>query len=160
MSSSAIFKTAIGPCRISWSDRGLTEILLLPSKQGGPPAADAPPWVRDAIALFSRHLEGSPQDFSAIPLDTEGLPPFHRKVYEAARTVTSGRTVSYGELAAMAGSPGAARAVGQALAKNPFIVVVPCHRVLASNGAGGFSAPGGTATKARLLAIEGVTLMI
>jgi methylated-DNA-[protein]-cysteine S-methyltransferase len=81
--------------------------------------------------------------------------PFSVRVYEAARRVPPGCTVSYGELARAAGSPGAARAVGRAMATNPFPIVIPCHRVLASGGkAGGFSAYGGVATKDRLLAIE------
>jgi methylated-DNA-[protein]-cysteine S-methyltransferase len=85
----------------------------------------------------------------------ERVPPFHRRVYEAARTIPSGTTLSYGEIAARIGAPGSARAVGQALGRNPFAIVVPCHRVLAAGGkVGGFSANGGIATKLRLLAIE------
>src|SRR4029450_8106366 len=75
-----------------------------------------------------------------------------------ARTIGPGTTLSYGELAARLGAPGAARAVGQALGRNPFAIVVPCHRVLAAGQkSGGFSAEGGVATKLRMLAIEGVT---
>jgi methylated-DNA-[protein]-cysteine S-methyltransferase len=85
----------------------------------------------------------------------ERLPAFQRRVYEAAREIPPGTTVSYGDLAARLGSPGAARAVGQALGRNPFAIVVPCHRVLAAGGRmGGFSAKGGVITKARLLALE------
>lgn len=155
--NAAVFETALGPCRIAWSDRGVTQIALLDERPAG--GAAPPAWVQRAADRLARHVAGSPQDFSDVPLDTEGLPPFHRKVYEAARRVGPGRTVSYGELAAMAGSPGASRAVGQALGRNPFIVVVPCHRVLASGGrAGGFSAPGGLVTKTKLLALEGARL--
>jgi methylated-DNA-[protein]-cysteine S-methyltransferase len=108
---------------------------------------------------IARHLDGDAQDLSQIPLDFAKAPPFHRKVYAALLSVPSGKTVTYAELARRAGSPGAVRAVGQAMAKNPIPIVVACHRVLAAgNGAGGFSAPGGTATKTRLLAIEGVRL--
>ena len=83
------------------------------------------------------------------------MPPFHRRVYEMARGIAPGQTVSYGDLAARLGQPGAARAVGQALGKNPFALVVPCHRVLAADGRmGGFSANGGVTTKLRLLSIE------
>jgi methylated-DNA-[protein]-cysteine S-methyltransferase len=85
----------------------------------------------------------------------ERISPFHRRVYEAARTIAPGTTLSYGELAALMGAPGSARAVGQALGRNPFAIVVPCHRVLAAGGkVGGFSANGGIVTKLRLLAIE------
>src|SRR5271170_5083683 len=87
-----------------------------------------------------------------------GVPPFHRRVYEAARAIAPGATLSYGEVAARIGTPGAARAVGQALGRNPFAIVVPCHRVLAAGGkAGGFSARGGVTTKLRILSIEGGT---
>src|SRR5262249_61450420 len=90
-----------------------------------------------------------------VRLDRTGVPAFRRRVYEAARTIPPGQTLSYGEVAACAGSPGAARAVGQALGKNPFAIVVPCHRVLAAGGrVGGFSAQGGIATKLRLLALQ------
>jgi methylated-DNA-[protein]-cysteine S-methyltransferase len=100
-------------------------------------------------------VSGNSQDLSDIPIDTGGIAPFFRRVYEAARTIGPGRTVSYAELAGLAGSPRASRAVGQALAKNPFCIVVPCHRVLAAGGKiGGFSAPGGTDTKTRLLELE------
>ncbi len=89
-----------------------------------------------------------------------GVSEFHRRVYEAARTIPAGQTLAYGEIAARLGAPGAARAVGQALGRNPFAIVVPCHRVLAAIGRlGGFSAAGGRATKQRLLAIEGAAAM-
>ena len=85
-----------------------------------------------------------------------GVPEFHRRVYAAARTIPPGETWSYGEVAERIGERGGAQAVGQALGRNPFPIVVPCHRVLAADGAlRGFSAPGGTATKRRMLEIEG-----
>lgn len=87
----------------------------------------------------------------------EDVPPFHRKVYLALCKVPAGKTVTYAELARRAGSPGAARAVGQAMAKNPWPVVIPCHRVVAGNGRlGGYSGRGGVATKRKLLQLEGV----
>lgn len=156
---SLLLDTAFGPCRITWSDRGLTSVHLLSERPDPAPggAPDQPPaFVQDAAERLARHLAGEPQDLTAIPLDLERVSPFHRRIYEAARRVGPGRTVSYGELAAALGAPGAARAVGQAMARNPFVIVVPCHRVLAAGGgAGGFSAPGGLDTKARLLALEG-----
>ena len=116
----------------------------------------APAWLRRAVSGIQRHLDGDPQDLSSIPLDFDGFADFRRRVYEAARRVPSGRTVSYAELALLAGSPGAFRAVGSAMGKNPVPMLVPCHRVVASGGRpGGFSAYGGLATKARLLALEG-----
>src|SRR5687768_1408278 len=144
----ALFDTAFGPCGIAWSEKGVTRVAL----QGlgaagaalGPVVAssEAPPWVRDAMELIALHLGGNPQDLTVIPIDMEGLPPFFQRVYEAARGIRSGETLSYAELAQKAGSPKAFRAVGQALGKNPFCIVVPCHRVLAAGGKlGGFSAP-------------------
>jgi methylated-DNA-[protein]-cysteine S-methyltransferase len=110
------------------------------------------------VGRITRHLAGDVQDLTAVVLDDERLPPFHRAVYRAARRIASGDTCTYGELAAAAGSPRAFRAVGQAMKKNPFPIVVPCHRVLgANNTIGGFNADGGVTTKARMLAIEGVT---
>jgi methylated-DNA-[protein]-cysteine S-methyltransferase len=103
------------------------------------------------------HLDGSPQQFHDIALYLDDVSPFARSVYEAARTIPPGQTSSYGELAKLMGKPGAARAVGTALGKNPFLLIVPCHRVLAAGGRlGGFSALGGTATKEAILAAEGV----
>jgi methylated-DNA-[protein]-cysteine S-methyltransferase len=100
-------------------------------------------------------LRGEASDLSSIALDMDRLPPFHRRVYEVARGIGPGTTLSYGDLAARLGRPGAARAVGQALGRNPFAIVVPCHRVLAAGGRiGGFSASGGVGTKLRLLSIE------
>jgi methylated-DNA-[protein]-cysteine S-methyltransferase len=106
-------------------------------------------------------LDGDRRDLIDIPLDfDDSVPEFHRRVYEVARTIGPGRTLSYGEIAARVGEPDAARAVGQALGRNPIPIIVPCHRVLAANGGtGGFSAPGGTATKLQLLAIEGARLL-
>jgi methylated-DNA-[protein]-cysteine S-methyltransferase len=94
-------------------------------------------------------------DLISVELDMSGVPPFHRRVYQLIRTIPPGETMSYGEVATLLGSPGAARAVGQALRRNPFALVVPCHRVVAAGGRlGGFSANGGLATKVRLLALE------
>jgi methylated-DNA-[protein]-cysteine S-methyltransferase len=104
---------------------------------------------------LTRHLEGTNQDLSTIPLDFDGIPPFHREVYRVALGIPAGEPMSYGQLAARAGSPQAARAVGQAMRRNPFPLIVPCHRVVATGGGlGGFSAVGGVTTKRRLLSIE------
>jgi methylated-DNA-[protein]-cysteine S-methyltransferase len=166
------FETDFGRCSISWTQRGLTHLGLsvsgrartvrgLPKRPSPAPKSTPPAWVRKAARQIASHLDGRTRDLSWIPLDLTGRPPFHRRVYQALQRVGPGLTVSYGELARMAGSPAAARAVGQALARNPLGIVVPCHRVIASGGgAGGFSAPGGLRTKARLLAIEGIVLGI
>jgi methylated-DNA-[protein]-cysteine S-methyltransferase len=167
--SYTLFDTAIGRCGLAWSERGIARIQLPEESdakavrrlamKGDMTVASPPPGVAATIERICRHLAGDRQDFRDVPLDTSEVADFHRRVYEGARKVPAGRTISYGELAARIGAPGAARAVGQALGKNPFAVVVPCHRVLAANGrAGGFSAHGGIGTKRRILAAEGVEL--
>ena len=101
-------------------------------------------------------LRGEPRDLASIALDMEQVPPFNRRVYEVARTIPPGSTMTYGEIAVRLGDRLLARDVGQALGQNPFAIVVPCHRVVAAGGkAGGFSARGGVKTKLRMLAIEG-----
>jgi methylated-DNA-[protein]-cysteine S-methyltransferase len=106
--------------------------------------------------MLVRHLAGESPDLDAIVLDLTPVAEFDRRVYGVTRAIRRGQTRSYGEVAHKLGEPGAARAVGQSLGRNPFPIVVPCHRVLAAAGQpGGFSAHGGVATKLRLLAIEG-----
>ncbi|MGZ3282620.1 MAG: methylated-DNA--[protein]-cysteine S-methyltransferase [Xanthobacteraceae bacterium] len=161
-----LFDTEIGRCGIAWGDHGLVA-LQLPERDESrtrarlirrcPQAreATAPPGVRDAIEAIIALLRGEPRDLSAVALDMDGVPVFDRRVYEVARTIMPGMTLSYGEISARLGAPGLAREVGQALGRNPFPIVVPCHRVLAAGGkAGGFSANGGITTKLRLLTIE------
>lgn len=162
------FDTALGRSGIAWTPRGVAAIRLederaamvrlrarFPDKRGIEP----PPFVREAMSGIVDHLERGDRDLREIRLDWEGVPPFHRRVYEAARSIPVGATTSYGELATRIGAPGAARAVGQALAKNPYLLVIPCHRILASSGRlGGFSAIGGVATKAHLLSLERAAL--
>jgi methylated-DNA-[protein]-cysteine S-methyltransferase len=127
---------------------------------GDAPEVAPPAWVAEAIAKITRYLAGSDEDLGVIPIDLEGLPPFHGKVYALARSIGRGRTRTYGEVAIAAGSPGGSRAVGQAMAKNPLPLVVPCHRVVGADGKpGGFSAPGGRETKTRLLVLEGALLL-
>jgi methylated-DNA-[protein]-cysteine S-methyltransferase len=85
----------------------------------------------------------------------DAVEPFEQRVYEVARTIPAGQTLTYGQIATRLGDRLLARDVGQALGRNQFPIVVPCHRVLAASGKlGGFSAPGGVATKQRLLEIE------
>jgi methylated-DNA-[protein]-cysteine S-methyltransferase len=111
--------------------------------------------VQHAIDGIVALLSGTATDLSTVPLDMERVPAFDRGVYEVARTIPPGETLTYGEVAARLGDPGAAREVGGALGRNPFAVIVPCHRVIAAGGkTGGFSAPGGVTTKLRLLEIE------
>jgi methylated-DNA-[protein]-cysteine S-methyltransferase len=165
-----LFDTAIGSCGIAWNDRGVVAFQLpegsssatratLISRVGGSVESAAPPEIRRVIDAVAALLRGEPTDLAFAPLDMAGLPPFHQRVYDVARTIPAGQTMTYGEIATRLGDPGSARAVGQALGRNPIPVIVPCHRVLAAGGrSGGFSAPGGTRTKLNLLAIEGAQL--
>jgi methylated-DNA-[protein]-cysteine S-methyltransferase len=162
----ALFDTNIGRCGVAWSARGIAGVQLPEASEAKtrarltrryPHAREAPPPadVCRAIDAITSLLRGELRDLSAVALDMEGIPEFDRGVYEAARGIVAGATVSYGELAARVGERGLAREVGQALGRNPFPIIVPCHRILAIGGkAGGFSANGGVATKLHLLTIE------
>lgn len=105
---------------------------------------------------ISAYFEGACVNFAPdIPIVLEGLGLFARRVLTACRDIRFGETVSYGRLAEMAGKAGAARTVGNALAKNPLPLIIPCHRVTCANGKiGGFSATGGTKLKKRMLELE------
>jgi methylated-DNA-[protein]-cysteine S-methyltransferase len=153
------FDTALGTCGITWSEAGVTGVRL---PGGRPPvaapatgSAEVPHAIGAAVAAIVSLLDGEPTDLRGIVLDETGIDPFRRSVYAAAREIAPGETASYGDLARAIGKPDAPRAVGHALGENPFPIVVPCHRVLSATGAlHGFSAPGGIATKRRLLEIE------
>jgi methylated-DNA-[protein]-cysteine S-methyltransferase len=154
-----LFDTPIGRCGIAWSARGITRVRLPEASLAAAAGGDPPPTIRDAIDRLQTLLSGAPADLSGVPLDDAAVPEFHRRVYEIVRRIPAGETRFYGEIAAELGETGAARAVGQALGRNPWPIIVPCHRVLAAAGRpGGFSAPGGTATKMRLLEIDGASV--
>ncbi|PXY32539.1 methylated-DNA--[protein]-cysteine S-methyltransferase [Prauserella muralis] len=166
----AVFETAIGHCGIAWSEdavvgsqlpEGDPERTRARLRAAFPDAVEREPsaLARRAIEGVTALLRGEDPDLSAVALDLSRVPPFHRRVYELARTIPPGSTMTYGEVATRLGDPGSARAVGQALGSNPFAPIVPCHRILAAGGKpGGFSARGGTATKRRMLEIEGCYL--
>jgi len=163
----AVFDTAIGCCGIVWSERGIAGVQIPEASARGtrgrilrrfPAAREAAPpqpvqtVIGDIVAL----LRGERKDLSGVAIDMTSVPDFNRRVYEIARGIGPGETRSYGEIAEQLGDRALARDVGQALGQNPVPIIVPCHRVLAAGGkAGGFSAPGGTSTKLRLLSIEG-----
>ena len=165
-----LFDTAIGYCGLAWTARGIDRLQLPEADAGatldrlrdGRPDRQActrpPASMRRAAERIAGHLAGRPDPLRDVPVDLSRAPAFARRVYLALRQVDPGKVVTYGELARRAGSPGAARAVGRAMAANPLPLLVPCHRVVAANGGlGGFSASGGPALKARLLSIEGVS---
>lgn len=164
----AFFDTAIGRCGIAWTANGVVGLQLPEETEAAtverlverfPALAESAPdgAAASAIDTVVGLMAGKDVDLAAVRLDFDNVSPFHRQVYETLRRTPRGTTVTYGELAAMAGSPGAARAVGTALRRNPLAVLVPCHRVVAAGGKlGGFSAAGGPCTKTRMLGIEGV----
>ena len=164
-----IFETANGFCGIAWSDAGIAR-LLLPAKTaedaermlrrrtpGAEPGVPTPV-VGEAIAAVNRYFEGNETDVAQFELDLDGQDEFFKRVYAAARGIKWGQTTTYGTLAGeLGGGPETARDVGQAMARNPIPLIIPCHRVLAAGGKiGGFSAPGGAAAKIRMLGLEGV----
>lgn len=152
----ARFETPIGACGIAWGGHGVTKVSLPGEERREPRCTPAPPEIRLAIAGIVAVLRGERRDLSSLRLDMEGVEDFRRRVYEAARGVPSGQTVTYGELARRVGEPSGGQAVGVAMARNPWPVIVPCHRVLPADGSlGGFSAPGGVAIKRLMLEIEG-----
>lgn len=163
----ALFHSPIGACGIAWRPEGLAglqlperdeSVALARLRRRFPELARAKPplWVERIIALLQGFLGGAGGDLNLVPLDFSGISPFESEVYRAARAIPAGRTVTYGELAQEVGDARQARAVGQALGRNPWPIVIPCHRITAAAGrTGGFSAAGGRATKLRLLEIEG-----
>jgi methylated-DNA-[protein]-cysteine S-methyltransferase len=162
-----LFETAIGRCGMVWSARGIAGVQLperseaatrnrllrrFPGACDGEPTAQQRRVIDDIVAL----LGGEKRDLNYVTIDIAAAPQFHRRVYEVARRIPAGATLSYGEVAERLGDRNLARDVAEALSQNPCPIIVPCHRILAAGGKpGGFSAPGGVATKLRLLTIEG-----
>lgn len=167
MTHFTVFETAAGWAGLAWRERGLVGVHLpesnpeitrrglrrrFPAAAEAPPVPDFAPVIEGICAL----LRGEKADFSAASLDMTDTPAFNAKVYEIARTIPVGETLTYGEIAIRLGEKRLARDVGAALGQNPWPIVVPCHRVTAAGGRlGGFSARGGARTKLKLLTIEG-----
>ena len=166
-----VFETAMGFCAIAWSDAGVARFQL-PAKTAeaaerlmrrrseGAEAGAPPEDVAAVVAAAKRYFDGEETDFSHVRLDLAGEDAFFARIYAALRRVGWGRTTTYGALAKELGAGReAARDVGEAMAKNPAPLIIPCHRVLAAGGKiGGFSAPGGSTTKMRMLELEGVRI--
>ncbi len=151
---SLVLATAFGPCLLAWSDTGLTAFRFLGGTPAEKPSERAPLWVFDAARRLTDHLAGRPADLANLPLDLSGLTPFQREVAAVLRATRPGETLSYGDVALRLGKPGAARAVGRAVKANPLLLLVPCHRVVAKDGEGGWSAFGSMDLKQRLRALE------
>jgi methylated-DNA-[protein]-cysteine S-methyltransferase len=163
----ALFDTAIGTCAIIWGARGIAGVQLPETndaatrarvlrRYAGAQETAPPPNVQRVVDDIVALLNGERRDFNDVTLDFGDLPEFNRKVYDIARAIPAGQTMTYGEIAERLGDKLLARDVGQALGQNPIPLIMPCHRVLAAGGkTGGFSASGGVVTKLRLLTIEG-----
>jgi methylated-DNA-[protein]-cysteine S-methyltransferase len=164
-----IFDTAIGRCGIAWSHAGIVGVQLPEAREIDtrrrlyrlyPEARELPPPPNIALAIegIVASLRGQAGDFADVTLDMEGIPPFNRRVYDLARAIPCGETRTYQEVASALRASGALHSVAEAIAKNPFMIIVPCHRVLET--AGGYddrmSPYGGTISKRHLLSIEGV----
>jgi len=162
-----LFETALGTCGLGWGELGVV-CMQLPgvdardtqrqlARRPGAVECTPPPAMARLIARLQAYMRGVATDFTEVTVDLSLADPLCRQVYVTARGIAWGQTLSYGELASRLGMNGAAREVGQALARNAVPVIIPCHRILGSGGKlGGFSAPGGPDTKRRLLELEGV----
>lgn len=166
----ALFDTAIGRCGMVWSRRGVAAVRFPESGEDAvrnrilrrfPDAAETKPpeKMQRAIDEITALLNGESRDLRDIDVDLGDAPDFNRRVYDVARSIDPGETLTYGEIAERLGDRNLARDVAQALGQNPVPIIVPCHRVMAAGGkTGGFSAPGGVRTKLKLLSIEGAKL--
>jgi methylated-DNA-[protein]-cysteine S-methyltransferase len=162
-----IFDTAVGRCGIAWGENGIIAVQLPEVREIEtrrrlfrlyPDARELrpPPGVETAIEGIAALLRGEGADLSGVALDLGGIPAFNARVYAFTRTIPRGQTRTYGEVAASIRASGAVRSVAQALARNPFVIIVPCHRVLEAGGyADNISPNGGSISKRRLLSIEG-----
>jgi methylated-DNA-[protein]-cysteine S-methyltransferase len=162
-----IFDTGIGRCGIAWSDAGIVGVQLpeareietrkrlfqlYPDAREQRPPGDVEIAIEGIVAL----LRGDSCDLSDVALDMNGILAFNARVYTFTRAIPRGETITYGEIASKLRLSGAAHSVAQALARNPFVIVVPCHRVLEAGGyADKISPHGGVISKRRLLSIEG-----
>ncbi len=153
MSRSLTFVSALGRIRLAWTPKGICGLRFVEGLEQTD-AGQAPAWVLEAVRRLMLHLAGHPLDLRDIRIDLSELTPFQRRVAEVLRDTRPGQVISYGEVALLAGRPGAARAVGQAVKANPILILVPCHRVVASKGPGGWSAFGSPERKARLLELD------
>jgi methylated-DNA-[protein]-cysteine S-methyltransferase len=162
-----VFDTVVGRCGIAWGDLGVLGVQLPEAReietrrrlfQLFPDARELrpPPEIRSAVDGIATQLRGKVADLSEVRLDITGIPAFNVRVYEFTRTIPRGETMTYGEVAARLRASGATHSVAQAISKNPFMIIVPCHRVLEAGGyADRISANGGSISKRRLLSIEG-----
>lgn len=158
-----VFKTELGWTALRGSAKRLQAIAFgHDSRQAALGAVAAPrgvkvrsaTWITRLAARLQAFLDGAHDEFEDVAVDFGPRTDFQTRVFERCRMIPYGETLSYGELARDAGYPGAARAAGSVMASNPMPLVVPCHRVVAANGLGGYSARQGLRVKRFLLALE------
>jgi methylated-DNA-[protein]-cysteine S-methyltransferase len=176
MENAHIFSCSRGFLALVWDEVGLTRLIWPEAERKavsralsmligsqvrsgglvkGVVTRNLPAWMGRLKAALERYFLGERVDFQEFPISFEGYSAFQKDIAKALQQVGYGRTVSYGELAAVAGHPKAFRAVGRVMATNPVPIIIPCHRVLAAGGGiGGFSAPGGASMKKQLLEME------
>jgi methylated-DNA-[protein]-cysteine S-methyltransferase len=162
-----IFDTAIGRCGIVWGDSGILAVQLPEAREietrgrmlrQTPDARELRPPLNAEIAIegIVALLRGQPSDLTDVTLDMSGIHAFNQRVYQLTRAIPRGETRTYEEIAARLRASGAAHSVAQAISRNPFMIIVPCHRVLeAGSYADKISPNGGAISKRRLLSIEG-----
>lgn len=160
-----LFETGLGVIAIAWRDAAIVRLLLPQSdtcamarKMEAFGAAPGEPSgnVAEIIDMVRRYADGANIDFSGVNVSAGDVGQMREAIYAALRQVPHGETLTYGQLAERAGYKGMAREIGEAMGKNPVPLIVPCHRVVAAGGKiGGFSAPGGSVTKEKMLRLEG-----
>jgi methylated-DNA-[protein]-cysteine S-methyltransferase len=165
-----IFDTPIGRCGIAWSVAGVVGVQLPEAREietrkrlfnHFPEARETRPPANVGLAIegIAALLRGESADFSGVTLDMDGIPAFSRRVYRITRQIGRGATLTYNEIALKLGASGTVQAVSQAIGRNPFVIIIPCHRVLEAGGyADQISPYGGIISKRRLLSIEGTPL--
>ena len=163
----SMFDTSVGRCGIAWGRAGIAGVRLPEAREietrrrlllQFPEVRETrpPEEIEQAIEGIVTLLRGTPCDLSDVALDMAGVSPFHRRVYDTVRLIPFGQTRTFAELAARLGTSGAVHAVGQAINRNPFAILVPCHRTLVTAGhTSGFAGNAGIVTRSRLLGIEG-----
>jgi methylated-DNA-[protein]-cysteine S-methyltransferase len=168
-----LFETPAGVAAIGWTSTGIVSFRLpaptaaeaeraILRRQPDAGRSEPPAEIATVIDAAIRYFEGERIEFFEVPVDLGEQPPFFAQVYAFVRKLGWGETTTYGAVArALDAGPEHARAVGQAMATNPVPLIIPCHRVLAAGGKiGGFSAPGGSTSKARMLELEGVPVAV
>lgn len=155
------FQTPYGVGLVAATEIGICRLELPPFKDGGTTGdCNSSALTRRAAELLECYFNHTPINFAHLPVDLHGRTGFQQQTLRLAMQIPYGQIVSYGCLAKLAGYPGAARAVGGAMAANPIPIIIPCHRVVATSGAlTGYSGPGGIAMKKILLTLEGIEFM-